>query len=87
MTTTITLQTVGWPAMAIITDRYSSNPNTENTVVTRQRVERYQTIPFYCNDTRAVAFEELTSEGWQDKPVENADAPGIVADSDGTDGH
>lgn len=87
MTTTITLQTHGWPALVTITDCYVQPDGSRVTHTESRRMERHLTVPYHCTDTRSLAFAELTSEGWQEKPVQDGATPGIVADSDGSDGH
>lgn len=77
MTTTVTIKTHGWPARIITTDRYVRGETTTETVTT-ERLDRWQTRDYVLTDTRALAFEELTAEGWQEDPRKT--------DSDGSDG-
>jgi len=67
MTTTTKITTHGWPARITTTDRYQTASSGVLHVETYD-LPRWSEVQIAITDTRSVQFEELTSEGWKDKP-------------------
>jgi hypothetical protein len=67
VTTTTKITTHGWPARITVTDRYKTSTSGILHVETYD-LPRWSENQIAITDTRSVQFEELTSEGWQDKP-------------------